>query len=135
MTTTTLPVTSETLVEAWEERRYIDEVDYEREAALIVRLPDGRFFTTGFRPLTPKVRDNFGIDSDRWTAIDPIQVYKPEAVGAAPRLVVGELDRKGTDWIGRYRATPALIKAANAPAQKAYGVTLDQVFTGRFLKA
>ena len=97
------------LVGAWEDCRYIDLVDYEREAALIVRLPDGRFFTTGFRPYTPKVRDNFGIDSDVWTAIDPIEVQ--ESVNGSAPVLLGNGHAK---WIGRYRPTAGLLKAANA---------------------
>lgn len=97
------------LVGAWEELRYIDEVDYEREAALIVRLPDGRFFTTGFRPYTSKVRDNFGIDGDTWTAIEAHEVQE-SVNGSAPVL----LTNRKADWIGRYRPTAGLLKAANA---------------------
>lgn len=96
-------------VDAWEELRYNNDNDYEREAALIVRTPDGRFFTTGFRPYTTKVRDNFAIVSDRWTPIDPIEVNQP--LPAAAPVLVG---RRGANWIGRYSPTPALIQAAKA---------------------
>lgn len=131
MTTNTIArLANSDLVGAWEEVRYIDEVDYEREAALIVRLPDGRFFTTGFRPYTSKVRDNFGIDSDRWDAIDAHEVIE-SVNGSAPVLVT---NRKA-DWIGRYHPTQALLNAANGQALKVQRVTLDEVFSGRFLKA
>lgn len=77
--------TNPALVLAWEVVRYGDE---DASCAFYCQTVDGAVFSTGFRPYTREVRDNFKVKGDTWTR-----------VGGVPA---------GAEFIGTY-AKPAAL--------------------------
>ncbi len=79
--------TNPALVLAWQIVR-LNEAQNDFICAFYCTTADGASFSTGFRPYTNEVRDNFKVRGDTWTRIDTV----PAA-----------------DFIGRYE-TPASLR-------------------------